>query len=57
MTKCKTCHHNCHCDRDFHADEYGVCTCDNCACNSKRTYKKLKEHASDMSFENEVKYE
>ena len=29
---CKECHHNCHCDGDLHADEYGVCTCENCKC-------------------------
>ena len=30
--KCKDCHCNCHCSGDLHADEYGVCTCDNCKC-------------------------
>ena len=38
MSKCKDCHHNCHCNGDLHADEYGTCTCDNCKCNGKRTY-------------------
>ena len=57
MSKCKNCHCNCHCDGDLHADDYGVCTCDNCKCNNKRTYKYAKDHALDMSFENEVKYD
>jgi len=30
--KCKKCHHNCHCNHEFHADEYGVCTCETCKC-------------------------
>ena len=51
MAKCKKCHCNCHCDGELHADDYGVCTCDDCKC--KRTYKKQKDHATDMSFENE----
>ena len=55
MTKCKNCHHDCPCNGDLHADEYGTCTCDNCAC--KRTYIKQKDHATDMSFENEVVYD
>ncbi len=55
MSFCKTCHHPCHCGEDetLHADEYGVCTCEGCQC--KRTYKKEKDHATDMSFENEVR--
>ena len=57
MNKCKNCHCNCHCDGDLHADDYGVCTCDNCKCNNKRTYKYAKDHASDMSFENEIVYD
>tara|TARA_R100001594_G_scaffold22891_1_gene44420 strand:- start:120 stop:296 length:177 start_codon:yes stop_codon:yes gene_type:complete len=57
MAKCKNCHCNCHCDGDLHADDYGVCTCDNCKCNNKRTYKYAKDHATDMSFENEVMYD
>ena len=56
MSKCKNCHCDCHCSGDLHADDYGVCTCDNCKCG-KRTYKYQKEHATDMSFENEVKYD
>jgi len=55
MAKCKKCHCKCHCDGELHADDYGVCTCDDCKC--KRTYKKQKDHATDMSFENEVKYD
>ena len=30
--KCKNCHHKCHCKDDFHADEYGLCTCEVCKC-------------------------
>ena len=30
--KCKNCFHKCHCDGDLHADEYGVCTCEECKC-------------------------
>ena len=29
---CKKCYHDCHCDGDLHADEYGICTCENCKC-------------------------
>tara|TARA_X000001388_G_C2195899_1_gene109327 strand:- start:50 stop:223 length:174 start_codon:yes stop_codon:yes gene_type:complete len=54
-TKCKKCYHDCHCNGDLHADEYGTCACDNCTC--KRTYIKQKDHATDMSFENEVMYD
>ena len=57
MTKCKKCYHPCHCEDGIHADEYGMCVCDNCKCGSKRTYKKQKDHATDMSFENEIKYD
>ena len=49
MAKCKKCHHDCHCNGDLHADEYGTCACDNCAC--KRTYEKKQDHANDMSYE------
>jgi hypothetical protein len=34
VTLCNKCHHPCHCDGDLHADEYGVCTCDNCKCKT-----------------------
>ena len=30
--KCKYCHCKCHCKDELHADDYGVCTCDNCKC-------------------------
>ena len=52
---CSKCHHPCHCgeDNDLHADEYGVCTCEDCNC--KRTYKKQKDHGTDITYENEVK--
>ena len=53
MSVCGTCFHPCHCDGDLHADEYGLCTCDECKC--KRTYKKREDHGTDMSYENEVK--
>ena len=53
MLVCGTCFHPCHCDGDLHADEYGLCTCEECKC--KRTYKKRKDHGTDMSYENEVK--
>ena len=53
MTKCKKCYHPCHCEEGIHADEYGMCVCDNCKCGSKRTYEKQIEHATDMTYENE----
>ena len=57
MTKCKNCHCDCHCDGELHTHHFDndVCTCDDCTC--KRTYKKQKDHATDMSFENEIKYD
>ena len=55
MTKCKKCNHDCHCNGDLHADEYGLCVCEDCQC--KREYKKEKDHGTDMSYENEVKYD
>ena len=42
VAKCDSCHHDCHCDDGLHADEYGICTCDEC----KHT----------MDYENEEKY-
>ena len=33
---CKDCHHECHCDGDLHADEYGLCTCEECKCGKAR---------------------
>ena len=44
MTKCSKCNHDCHCNGDLHADEYGTCACENCECKSK---------AEDLSYENE----
>ena len=32
---CKDCHHDCHCDGELHADEYGLCVCDDCKCEKK----------------------
>ena len=57
MAKCKNCHCNCHCDGDLHTHHFDndICTCDDWTC--KRTYKKQKDHATDMSFENEIKYD
>ena len=57
MAKCKNCHCNCHCDGEMHTHHFDndICTCDDCTCN--RTYKKQKDHATDMSFENEIKYD
>jgi len=55
MTKCKKCNCNCHCKDEFHTDVYGVCPCDDCKCNKERTETSLKEHATDISYENEVK--
>ena len=42
VAECDNCHHECHCDDGLHADEYGICTCDEC----KHT----------MDYENEEKY-
>ncbi len=56
MATCGKCHHACHCEDGLHADEYGLCVCDNCQCkNNKRTYKNQKDHGTDMTYENEVK--
>ena len=53
--KCENCHCTCHCNDPLHAHHYDgdLCTCDKCAC--KRTYKKEKDHGTDISFENERK--
>ena len=48
MSKCKNCHCDCHCNGDLHADDYGVCTCDDCEC---------KQKSEDRSYEDEVKYD
>ena len=47
--KCKDCHHKCHCDGDLHADEYGVCTCDNCECEDDRIQnsERVNEKSAD----------
>ena len=57
MAKCKKCHCNCHCSENLHGQHYDgdLCTCDDCKC--KRVYKYKKDHATDMSFENEIKYD
>ena len=57
MTKCKNCHCDCHCSENLHGHHYDgdLCACDDCKC--KRVYKYKKDHATDMSFENEVKYD
>ena len=55
--KCKSCHHDCHCDGDLHAHHYDgdLCACEGCKC--KRTYTYEKDHGHDISYENEVKYD
>jgi len=57
MAKCKSCYCDCHCKEELHGHHYDgdLCICNNCTC--KRTYKKEKDYATDMSFENEVKYD
>ena len=57
MAKCKNCNCDCHCDSAMHVpkdglDKGGACTCENCKCENKRTYKTHKEWATDMSYEN-----
>ncbi len=59
MAKCKNCQCDCHCNSAMHLpkdeldlDKGGACVCDNCECNNKRTYKKHKDWATDMSYEN-----
>ena len=42
VTVCKKCHHPCHCDGDLHADEYGLCTCDDCKCSPPKKSKKTE---------------
>ena len=53
MNTCKNCNHDCHCRKNSHNDDVGVCSCDDCGC--KRTYKKEKDYRIDISFENEIK--
>ena len=57
MSKCKNCHCDCHCEESLHSHHYDgdLCTCNNCKC--KRTYEKQKDHGTDISYENEVKYD
>ena len=47
MRKCQNCHCDCHCNGDLHADDYGVCTCDddNCQC------EKGQDKAEDKTYE------
>mgnify|MGYP003141153493 FL=1 len=54
MAKCKNCQCDCHCEGNLHTHHFDndICTCDNCACKNKRTYKNHKEWATDMSYEN-----
>ena len=48
--KCKKCYHDCHCNEELHADEYGLCTCEKCMCGkgskngskSAKTNRKIK---------------
>ena len=32
MKSFKNCHQESHCDDGLHADEYGLCTCEECKC-------------------------
>ncbi len=45
--KCKSCHHDCHCDGDLHADEYGLCTCDECKCKKKDKNEKTNKKTTN----------
>jgi hypothetical protein len=47
MSACTKCFHPCHCgeDNELHADEYGICTCEECEC---------KDSSVDKTYENEV---
>ena len=48
---CADCNCDCHCDGTSNE-------CANCECNkSKRQYEKKIDHATDMTYEDEVKYE
>ena len=44
--KCSSCHHDCHCEGDLHADEYGVCTCEDCKC---QTVKRVESTTKDSN--------
>ena len=37
--ECKKCNHPCHCKDNLHADEYGICTCEECKCGKKQEKK------------------
>ena len=41
---CNECNHPCHCgeEKDLHADEYGVCSCEGCECKDSKIVKKEK---------------
>ena len=43
---CSECHHDCHCEGDLHADEYGVCTCEDCKCS---TVKRVESTTKDSN--------
>ena len=45
MGFCNECHHPCHCgeEKDLHADEYGVCSCEGCECKDSKIVKKRKQ--------------
>ena len=49
MSECKKCHHDCHCVMELHADEHGICTCEQCECSIVKDV--------DKTWENEVVYE
>jgi hypothetical protein len=55
MSKCQNCKNDCHCQNNLQENSVGICKCNDCKC--KRTYKKQKDYATDISFENEVKYD
>ena len=44
MGFCNECYHPCHCgeEKDLHADEYGVCSCESCECKDSKIVKKEK---------------
>jgi|TARA_R100001163_G_scaffold13980_1_gene12929 hypothetical protein len=41
---CNECNHPCHCgeEKDLHAEEYGVCTCEGCECKDSKIIKEKK---------------
>ena len=46
---CSECHHDCHCDGDLHADEYGVCTCEDCRCSTKKRVESIQRSVKDSN--------